>query len=354
MKKIFLLLSLITFSCAFAQNLPEGLYAELQTNKGSMTLALEFEKTPLTVANFVSLAEGNNKKAAKKFKRKPFYNGLKFHRVISDFMIQTGDPNGDGSGGPGYNFSDEINPELNHDKVGILSMANRGANTNGSQFFITHLPTPHLNGKHTVFGHLVNGQETLFKIQQGDEIQSVKILRVGKKANNFNASRYFYKTLKKQQKAQKKKEKTTKKEITKNLKKFKDFNNKAILTKKGVKIIYLQKGTLEKPIEDTEVLINYAGFLENGNLFDSNVETIAQTFNQFNIKRKQHNGYQPISMIYGKNNNHIEGFVEALSQMNYGDKCLVFIPSALAYGSASIGPIKENSNLIFEIELLKK
>jgi len=170
--------------------LPDGLYAEMETSKGKIVLSLEFERTPLTVANFVGLAEGTKNYSKDggppKAEGKPFYDGLKFHRVIPDFMIQGGDPQGSGGGGPGYNFGNEIDPSLKHNGAGILSMANTGRpNSNGSQFFITHKDTPWLDGKHTVFGHVVEGQDVVNKIGQGDTIKTVKIVRVGDKAKAF-------------------------------------------------------------------------------------------------------------------------------------------------------------------------
>ena len=183
------LLCLVGMAQAADSKLADGVYAEFDTSKGKIVVQLEFEKTPLTVANFVGLAEGTkhyskDASAAKK-QDKPFYDGIKFHRVIPNFMIQGGDPQGTGGGGPGYTFKDECLPELKHDKPGILSMANRGPKTNGSQFFITHVPTPHLDGKHTVFGHVVEGQDVVNKIAGGDTINSIKIVRIGDEAKGF-------------------------------------------------------------------------------------------------------------------------------------------------------------------------
>jgi peptidylprolyl isomerase len=180
--KIFALLFALLFSLQSFASLDDGLYAKMQTNRGEVLLKLTFEKTPLTVINFVGLATGQKKSNAKA--GKPFYDGLKFHRVIDNFMVQGGDPKGTGAGGPGYQFIDELT-DLKHDKAGTLSMANSGANTNGSQFFITHEPTPWLDGKHTVFGYVVKGMNVVNKIKKNDTIQSLKIIRIGKKAQNF-------------------------------------------------------------------------------------------------------------------------------------------------------------------------
>jgi len=202
LKKSFLLIGVLLIMCAAetvdAQQLGDGLFALIKTNRGDIVVRLEYQRAPLTVCNFVALAEGKMDVT----KGKPFYDGLTFHRVISkgngdpqDFMIQGGCPLGTGTGGPGYKFRDEINPELKHNKPGILSMANAGPGTNGSQFFITIVPTPHLDGKHTVFGQVVQGQSTVNRIRQGDKIEKITIIRNGDGANAFKADQEAFNKL---------------------------------------------------------------------------------------------------------------------------------------------------------------
>ena len=211
MKKIFAAAALLAAACTGTAaedvaKLPDGIYAEMNTSKGVILLKLEAEKAPLTVANFVGLAEGtkhyNKTPNGKPEKQsKPYYDGLTFHRVIADFMIQGGDPQGSGSGGPGYDFRDEFHPSLRHDKAGILSMANAGPGTNGSQFFITHRATPHLDNRHSVFGSVVKGQDVVNAIRKGDVINSIKILRVGEKAEKFKGDEAHFQQLLQQKKA---------------------------------------------------------------------------------------------------------------------------------------------------------
>jgi peptidyl-prolyl cis-trans isomerase A (cyclophilin A) len=190
-----LLLPFLTVASADgAGKLSDGLYAQMDTSKGTIVLRLFPDKAPVTVANFVGLAEGKiewTDPRTGQASHARLYDGLVFHRVIADFMIQGGDPLGRGTGGPGYRFGDEFHPTLRHDKPGILSMANAGPGTNGSQFFITHVPTPWLDGKHSIFGEVVDGQKVVNAIQQGDALKTVKIVRVGKAAESFDAAKVF-------------------------------------------------------------------------------------------------------------------------------------------------------------------
>lgn len=172
----------------------DGLYAHIRTNRGMIICQLEFEKTPLTVCNFVGLAEG---KLKNRHCEGPYYDGLSFHRVIPNFMVQGGCPLGTGTGGPGYQFRDEIHKDLKHSGPGMLSMANAGRGTNGSQFFITHVATDWLDGKHTVFGHVIEGQKVVDAIKQGDSIEDIKIERIGDAAEAFSADQAMFDALNK-------------------------------------------------------------------------------------------------------------------------------------------------------------
>lgn len=333
MKKIITLtLALIGFStfCFSQEKKNEGIFAEFNTTKGKIVVQLEYQKTPLTVANFITLAEGTNSQVTNNLKGKPYYNGLKFHRVIADFMIQGGCPKGDGSGDPGYRFDDEFVPELKHSAKGILSMANAGPKTNGSQFFITHKATPHLDGRHTVFGHVTIGLDVVDKIAKDDVITSVKIIRVGKEAKKFDAEKIFNDYFVKKAEADKieaEKQKAAK-EIA-----LKEFEN-ATTTESGLKYIVLQQGTGNKPVATSNVKVHYTGMLLEGKVFDSSVQR-----------------GEPID--FGLNQ-VIKGWTEGVQLMQEGSKYKFYIPSQLAYGERGVGGvITPNTDLIFEVELIK-
>jgi FKBP-type peptidyl-prolyl cis-trans isomerase len=333
MKKIVILtLALIGFSnLGFSQEKKvEGIFAEFNTSKGKITVQLEYQKTPITVANFMTLAEGKNSQITGALKGKPFYDGLKFHRVISDFMIQGGCPKGDGSGDPGYKFDDEFVADLKHSGKGILSMANAGPKTNGSQFFITHKATPHLDGRHTVFGHVTSGLDVVDKIVKDDVINSVKIIRIGKDAKKFNAEKVFTDYFAK--KAEADKIEAEKQKVAKE-KALKEFEN-AATTASGLKYIVLQQGSGNKPVATSNVKVHYTGMFLDGKVFDSSVqrgETIDFGLNQV-----------------------IQGWTEGVQLMAEGSKYKFYIPSKLAYGERGAGGvIPPNTDLIFEVELIK-
>ena len=325
-------MALIGFStfCFSQEKKNEGIFAEFNTTKGKIVTQLEYQKTPLTVANFITLAEGTNLQVTNSLKGKPYYNGLKFHRVIADFMIQGGCPKGDGSGDPGYRFDDEFVPELKHSAKGILSMANAGPKTNGSQFFITHKATPHLDGRHTVFGHVTIGLDVVDKIAKDDVITSVKIIRVGKEAKKFDAEKIFNDYFVKKAEADKieaEKQKAAK-EIA-----LKEFEN-ATTTESGLKYIVLQQGTGNKPVATSNVKVHYTGMLLEGKVFDSSVQR-----------------GEPID--FGLNQK-IKGWTEGVQLMQEGSKYKFYIPSQLAYGERGAGGvIPPNTDLIFEVELIK-
>lgn len=330
------------------------MYAEIETNKGTIVTELFYKKTPITVANFIALAEGNHPEVDAKFKGKKFYDGLTFHRVIPNFMIQGGDPDGNGSGGPGYQFDNEIVEDLKHDSAGILSMANAGPNTNGSQFFITHTATPHLDGMHTVFGKVIKGQEVVDKIAQGDTINSITIVRVGSDAEAFDAPATFEEGTKKAKEEAKKKEEEVKEVNLKNQQRIRDLLMQATKTKTGVAYHIYEKGDKQEAPKDGETIrVYYAGYLENGQLFDSNIIEVAKENLQYNSEREQKKGYEPFPFEYGKKTGLIPGFIEGLEKMKYGDKALVYIPASQGYGDRNMGVIPPNSNLIFDIQIVR-
>lgn len=304
-----------------------GLYAIVETSKGNITLNLEFEKTPATVGNFVALCEGEMKNSSKDL-GVPYYNNMKFHRVINDFMIQGGCPSGTGTGNPGYKFDDEFHPELKHDKAGILSMANAGPGTNGSQFFITHVPTSWLDNKHTVFGSVLDGMDIVNSIEQGDEIIAIKISRIGDKANSFNALKSFNNF----NESAIQREKEIKEN---NLKNLNDISKGFEITNSGLRYKITDKGNGSSSIVGKNVKVHYKGQLIDGTVFDSS------------FKRNE-----PIEFTLGIGQ-VIKGWDEGLALLSEGDKARFIIPSDLAYGEAGAGGvIPPNANLIFDVELV--
>ncbi len=311
----------------FLSQQPDGMFAKMETSKGTIMLALEFQKTPLTVANFVALAEGTMPN-----KVKPagvaYYDGLKFHRVIPNFMIQGGCPLGTGTGDPGYKFADEIDPTLTHKTPGILSMANAGPGTNGSQFFITHVATPWLDGKHTVFGHVITGQSVVDSVAQGDSIIKITILRKGAAAEAFDGAKQF---IAQQEVAAKKEAEAEAKARLAAESIIKDYKN---VTASGLRYIVLQEGTGKTPVATSNVKVHYTGTLLDGKVFDSSVQR-----------------GQPIDFNL---NQVIPGWTEGVQLMKEGAKYKFFIPYKLAYGEKGFpGAIPPKSDLIFEVELIK-
>lgn len=332
-----------------------GIYAEIKTSKGLILLELFYKKTPLTVASFVGLAEGNLTVFDTIPQTTPFYNGLKFHRVIKDFMIQGGDPAGNGSGGPKYRFYDEFSQELKHDGPGILSMANSGPTTNGSQFFITHKATPHLDGRHTVFGKVVKGQEVVDAIAQDDVMETVKIIRIGKEAKKWNATQNFslaYAAAKKneEEKVKLRLEEEAKQnayiEQIKNMshvefseymfnevrKTFPDVQK----SESGLLYIIEKFGEDERPAAGKLLTVHYRGtFRTTGKEFDA-------SYNRGN----------PIQFVY-QQQRMIAGFEEGLSMIGKGGKIKVFIPYFQAYGPGGRpGGIPPYSDLVFDLETI--
>lgn len=303
----------------------DGIFAVMETAKGDIVINLFYKQTPLTVVNFVGLAEGKLDAA----KGKPFYDGLKFHRVISkangdeqDFMIQGGDPRGNGTGGPGYTFPDEFVDTLKHSKPGILSMANSGADTNGSQFFITIVPTPWLDGKHTVFGEVIAGQNIVNTIKQDDVIKKVTIVRNGEEAKKFSATQADFDKLKKEAAG----------------KVFKEIEKKFPGAKKddnGIFYVTKKDGSGSKIGKNRSVAVHYTGSLLNGTMFDSS------------------QGREPLAFTTGAGQ-MISGFDIMVQDMKLKEKRTVILPPSFAYGARGIpGVIPGNAYLVFDIELIR-
>ncbi len=305
----------------------DGIYAKFNTSKGAITVKLTHDKTPGTVGNLVALAEGSLENNVKP-QGTPYYDGLKFHRVIPDFMIQGGCPLGTGTGDGGYKFDDEFHPDLTHNGPGVLSMANAGPGTNGTQFFITHIATPWLDNKHTVFGHVVEGQDVVDAIAQGDTLDTLEIVRVGASAEAWNAVEAF---------------RTFEGSREKLLAEAKAAQTDALdqvsagfsETASGLRYQIIQKGTGAKAEKGQQVSVHYQGALIDGTVFDSS------------YKRKE-----PIEFQLGIGQ-VISGWDEGLQLLHVGDKARFVIPSDLAYGSAGAGGvIPPDAILVFDVELV--
>ncbi len=365
MKKItllFILLATISLSSCKSKypNLEDGLYAELITNKGTFVAKLYHEATPLTVANFVELAEGTNEMVDSVFKGKPFYNGLTFHRVMENFMIQGGDHKADGTGSPGYRFPDEIVDSLKHDRKGLLSMANGGPATNGSQFFITLKDTPWLDGIHTIFGEIVIGQEVVDSIGsvpvakpsnkplEDVVIQEVNIINKGTKVPSFTAEMELI------EQKRKEKEERLAKVAEETINGLNALQEQAEELPSGLKLYWNKRSKGMVPEEGSGVLMNYAGYFTDGRLLDTSHLAIAEAYDMVDTQRLAMDKYGPLPTTYSKDARLIPGFREGLLQMAIGDKVTLFIPSHLAYGEqgAPRGGIPPNTDLIFELELV--
>jgi peptidyl-prolyl cis-trans isomerase A (cyclophilin A) len=314
---------------AQASTLPDGLYAEVKTEKGTIVFSLEYQKVPMTVSNFVGLAEGTLK--ANGTVGKKYYDGLTFHRVDAGFVIQGGDPKGNGSGGPGYEFPNETRPELKHDAEGVVAMANAGPDTNGSQFYITMKAAAWLDGGYNIFGHVVQGMEIVKAVKPGDHMISVRIVRVGSAAGAFKVTQQGFEAL--VAKAKSAASERKKMERTDALAQIAKKWPKLTTTKSGLMYEVLKKGSGGSPSPTSQVSVNYTGTLLDGKVFDSTSSRGKPA--TFQVNRV------------------IPGWTEALVAMTRGEKRLLVIPPELGYGAQGYpGVIPANSFLVFEVELI--
>ena len=361
-------------------DLGDGVFAEIVTNKGTMIAKLNYKKTPVTVANFVALAEGTHPMVDSTFKGKPYFNGIIFHRVMDKFMIQGGDPTGTGTGGPGYKFGDEFDESLKHDKPGILSMANSGPATNGSQFFITEGPTAHLDNRHTVFGELVLGLDVQDSISNVaveprsnkplDSIvmEEVNIFRQGYDARNFDAVKTWETELPLLEEKRKAKEEEARKakeeqirvaqekseKAAKNiLPTFEDYKSKATTSDSGLMTYVLKEGDGEKPATGSTVMVFHESYLNDGTLLGANNKELEEKFGTYHEMKEQRGMYNPAPMKIGPDVQMIPGLKEGVANMKIGDKKFFYIPSHLAFGESGRGNIKPNSDIIFIIEMVE-
>ena len=323
------LLAALIVSCK-ASNLPAGLYARLTTSKGDIVIKLEYEKAPLTVGNFVGLAEGRLDAS----KGKKYFDGLSFHRVVPDFVIQSGDPKADGTGGPGYEFSNEIAADLKYDAEGVVGMANAGPNTNGSQFFITMKATPQLDGGYSIFGKVIEGMDVVKKIVQGDKLVKVEIIRSGSAAKSFKADQAAWNS--RQAPLAEALKKTAADTRAKDLAMVKQKWPDLVPDADGIYQKTIKAGAGATPTTGQTVSVAYKGMLIDGRVFDQS---------------DFHGGPVDFQVGVGR---IIAGWDKVVMQMKKGEKRMVIIPPELAYGSRGTpgGPIAPDSFLAFEIELV--
>ena len=358
----------------------DGLYALFETSKGDILIQLEMEKAPITVANFVALAEGNHPKVTVK-KGEPFFDGLIFHRVIPQFMIQGGDPDGRGTGGPGYQFPDEFHPSLRHNGPGILSMANSGPGTNGSQFFITEVATNWLDDRHSIFGKVIAGLEKVTEIANAERdprdvpktpiTMNVKIIRQGKAAKEFDAPKVFTEGLAgAEAKAAKEAAEAEAKGAARAAeftwftngtvnsaefeKKYAEWVAKAENRAEGLKVLVVTEGQGEPMADGDQALVHYAGYLNSGKPFDTSVKEVAKAWGQYNPQREP---YQGLPVTCGNQGRVIKGWQQGLIGLKKGSHAKLIIPPALGYGEAGAGGvIPPNATLVFDVwieEVLK-
>ena len=360
--------------------LGNGVFAEFVTSKDTIIVKLFYDKVPVTVANFVGLAEGSHPMLADSLKGKPYYDGTVFHRVIDNFMIQGGDPTATGTGSPGFKFGDEFDDNLKHDKPGILSMANSGPATNGSQFFITEKPTPHLDNRHSVFGEVVKGFAVVdsisnVKVTPGSNkpVEDVKILKLniirqGMSAKGFDAADTWNRELplleeKRLQKLEeaKKKAEEAKRIADEKMQIAADemvavlniYKSKAIQQTSGLLVHNIIKGNGEKPKPGMTVKLNYEGYFTDGKLFGTNIKTVDEKCGTYQERKEQQGGYNALPMKIDPQAQMIPGFKEGVFNMSVGDQTFLYLPSYLAYGEKGRGPIKPNTDLMFIIEMLE-
>jgi peptidylprolyl isomerase len=358
-----ILFATLTLLACNSQNkypdLEDGIYAEIITSNGTFVAKLYHDKTPLNVANFVSLAEGTSTMTDSIYKGKPFYNGLTFHRIMKDFMLQGGDPLGSGMGSPGYRFPDQFAEGLIHDRKGLLSMANGGPDSNGSQFFVTLVPTPWLDGRHAIFGEVVIGQDVvdaigLVEVEKPSNkpiqdviIQEVNIIRVGsvKEMTMEDALVAHADSEAKAREALKQYADEAKATLDAQLAKAEELPS-------GLKIAYLTKGEGAEPQPKQTVVLEYEGYFTDGFLFDSSNVELADKFKVTNPDRKARGQYGSMQVPFDPEVGLVAGFKEAMMNMRVGDDIVIYIPYHLGWGEQGGNGIPPATDVIFRLKMV--